>query len=246
MAKGKEDLIDALYKFFISQGFSKYGAAYMVASLIRESRLNPAAVEKLKGGKVGQGRALAQWSFGKNSYKAMVAYAKKYGRNPNDLVAQAHFIVQQRPKITNMFKNATDDKSAQAAVKAFENFGVQGADRYTTAATILNNVNANQSAGTGLAGKIDPQLPDIGAVITSLQSKFTTGGPDASGASCQAKGGQPQSPSPPADSPAADDPAADLPDDPGKNLYGKVIDGGSLGPGQPTSIGEPDPNFNPQ
>jgi hypothetical protein len=184
-----EDLIQAAYQFFRSQGFTKWGAAYMTGSLMWESQgLNP-DVRQLDG---GPGYGLAQWTDDKDhrSYTALLAYAEKHNRPKSDFTTQMHFVVQQRTKITQEFKDAKTEAQAKAAVMHFENYKVEGTGRYRYAETICQNVVCSQeppsrsyddpkigvSAGKGLGYVISPKLgcgTDLGKLIQDLRSPWT-------------------------------------------------------------------------
>lgn len=177
MAKTGEDLINQLYAFFRSQGFSEIGAAYMVGSLIQESRLDPAARQH-----PGVGFGLSQVSTDKDSYQALLDYAKAANRLPDDFVVQAHFIVQQRIEVTKLFKNAKTVEQAEAAVAKFETFGDPGS-RFDYGHTIYTNVTSKKPkpAGQGLGNQVSPKsVKDAAFIIWDLQQKFSdTGAADA-------------------------------------------------------------------
>jgi hypothetical protein len=185
----KEDLIQAVYQFFRSQGFSKWGAAYMTGNLMWESQgLNP-GVREIGG---GAGYGLAQWSDaeGRTSYTELLAYAKKHNRPQSDFTMQMHFVVQWRIKVTQEFKDAKTEAQAKAAVVDYENYDKEGAGRYTYAADICKNVVCSKdppsrfyddpkvgvSAGTGLGYAISPKLgcgTDLYKIIQDLRAPWT-------------------------------------------------------------------------
>jgi hypothetical protein len=182
VAKTGEDLINQLYAFFRSQGFSEIGAAYMVGSLIQESRLDPAARQK-----PGVGFGLSQVSTDKESYKALVDFAKKANRLPDDFVVQAHFIVQQRVEVTKLFKNAKNEDQAKAAVKEFENFGEPG-NRFDYGKQIYTNVTSKKPAGKGLGNQVSPRsVKNASFIIRDLQRKFSATGADDAVTHCKAQ-----------------------------------------------------------
>ena len=161
--KAGEDVIVAVYRFFRSQGYPPLGAAYMVGSLLQESKLNPTILQP-----DGAGYGIAQWNDpahakevlakltkeGKatpdkikeleaamqaTSKRELIKFSKKNGRQFDTLVAQLHFAVQQNPTVTTLFKNAKTAAEAEAAVKAFEHFGTAGA-RFGYAQMVYRNV----------------------------------------------------------------------------------------------------------
>jgi hypothetical protein len=83
-----EELITAVYEFYRAQGFSKWGAAYMLGSLMWESNgLDPTARQP-----GGPGYGLAQWTDDSehNSYPALICYAGIHGLCKDNFVVQAH------------------------------------------------------------------------------------------------------------------------------------------------------------
>jgi hypothetical protein len=181
-----DDLVTALYKFYRSQQFTKWGAAYMVGSLLRESGLDPAVNES--GG--GHGYGLGQWTnvapF--TSYTALQCYAQAHGTPVSDFVTQAHFSVQQRPDITGLFKTAQNAQQAQDAVTKFENYEILG-DRFVWGDAICKNVVCTQEppskfsddpkvgvpAGKGLGVNVSKALgsgANFSNLIQSLQCSW--------------------------------------------------------------------------
>jgi hypothetical protein len=182
-------LVTALYKFYRSQQFTKWGAAYMVGSLMWESQgLNP-DINEIGG---GPGYGLGQWTNkgGFKSYTALQCYAQAHGKPISDFSLQAHFTVQQRTNITDLFKNAQNAQQAQDDVTQFENYGEVGASRWQYGAAICKNVVCSKAppnrfsddpkvgvpAGTGLGGNVSKALgsgADLSNLIQDLQCTWT-------------------------------------------------------------------------
>jgi hypothetical protein len=178
-----DGFITALYKFYRSQQFTKWGAAYMVGSLMWESQgLNP-NINEIGG---GPGYGLGQWT-NKAPFTSMTAlqcYAAAHGRPVSDFVLQARFTVQQRPNITALFKTAQNAQQAQNAVTQFENFGVEGTNRFKWGAAICQNVVCSQAppspfyddpkvgvpAGKGLGVNLSPALGSGAALFNLIQN----------------------------------------------------------------------------
>lgn len=183
--KTADDLVTAVYDFYISQGYTPLGAAYMVGSLLQESNLNP---EKVQPG--GPGKGVGQWTDDPDhaSYKEMVKYNAAYGRGPNDLTGQLHFSVQWRTDVTKKFKLADTEEKAQAAATDFERFdATKAGDRWKFAQDIIKNVEAKRLPGTGMGKNVETQpghTPDD--LITDLKGKFTKKETGAAGSQCAA------------------------------------------------------------
>jgi hypothetical protein len=212
MAKSAEDLIQALYEFFISQGYSPIGASYVIGNLIQESRLDPNALQKdgagygveqlndpehakevlaeLKKQKHPDPKKIKELEDAEKatSKAALQTFADKYGRPVNDFVLQIRFVVNQNTAVTNEFKKAKTEAEAKQAVKDLEHYGIEGDDRYSVAAKIYANVTAKpkaRPAGEGLGDKVNPGL-NFDTIIKDLKSKFVPKEPGGPVSACPA------------------------------------------------------------
>ncbi len=220
-AADKEALINAAYKFFTDKGLSPIGASYLIGSILQESNFDPSAVEKLKGGKIGKGRGLVEWSEGAGSMAALRKWASDHGLPWNDFTTQMYFAINQNTDVTEELKNAAPDPppkgggvsttsaSAKTAIKHLENYGTEG-NRFQYAPQIYSNVLNKRPPGAGLGGLVSDQLDDIPGMIEDLQGKFMEQPPNTYCAACNPpKGVQmnvsasiiPKNPAPPSGTP---------------------------------------------
>jgi hypothetical protein len=154
-------------------------------------------VEKLKGGKIGKGRGLVQWSEGAGSLDAEKKWAADHGLPWDDFQAQLEFARNQNVDTWDEFKKAAPNSakdpynstSGEKAVKDLEHFGTKGA-RFDTAGTILKNVANGKDPGDGLGGLVSDALKDIPGIIEDINGKFPDQPPGTYAAACPPKGVQ--------------------------------------------------------
>ncbi len=189
----KEKFINYLYSYFISKGASPTGAQYLLGSILRESHLDPGALEILNDGSIGKGRGIVQLSDTPTakSFAAEKKWAKDHNRPWDDFQAQAEFIRNQNTDVWNEFKNAQPDpgkgpfrsESGEHAVKDLEHFGVEG-ERFKTAVQIHNNIEKGLPAGHGLGAEVSDKLTDLEGIMTDLHGKFLEQPPDTYSCEC--------------------------------------------------------------
>jgi hypothetical protein len=181
-----DDLVTAVYKFFIGQGFPPVSAAYMTGSLLTESWLDPDAVQP-----DGPGVGLGQWTD-LPKFKSLVAekaFAADHNLPWDDFQTQLRFTVQQNTDVTNMFKTAKSEDDAIAAVKAYEHQGVDGR-RDKLGEKIYANVTAKPArpAGQGLGGEVHGTAADVAARLLSLKNKFPPSNAKTTAMTCDNSG----------------------------------------------------------
>ncbi|MDX1373081.1 MAG: phage tail tip lysozyme, partial [Nitrososphaeraceae archaeon] len=118
----------SMFRTLRSMGFSKYGAAALVGSMMQESGINPNAVEGN-----GQGHGLLQWSFDRRD-----KLKRQFGADWNKASNQLQFMMGETSERGNLKRlmNAQSREEAFAAEKAYIRYGIAG-NRHTYADQIM-------------------------------------------------------------------------------------------------------------
>lgn len=118
----------SMFQTLRSMGFSKYGAAALVGSMMQESGINPSAIEGN-----GQGHGLLQWSYGRRD-----ALKQRYGNEWNKTSNQLEFMMSEAGSESALRRlmNAQSREEAFAAEKAYIRYKIAG-KRYSYADRIM-------------------------------------------------------------------------------------------------------------
>lgn len=137
---------EAMYKLLRSKGFSRYGAAALVGSMMQESGLNPGAVEPN-----GQGHGLLQWSFDRRDN-----LKRLYGNSWNTLANQLDYMFNHDTSRHQLgaLRTASSRESAMAAEKAYIRYGIAG-NRHAYMDQVLSQPWAKYK------GHVQPKLNNI-------------------------------------------------------------------------------------
>ncbi len=180
--KTKADRANYIYKKLSDAGASPSTASAILGNFTRESpNLDPATMQDIGGGKVGEGRGIAQHGVGGRFDKDplnLVGYAKKRGKEWDDFPTQVGFILEELHPKNKRFGGIIQQMNAMPLEDASEYFRTKyeissddpkksgAAERQAYANSYLNQYAPEYAAQQQGAqqSQDDPyaDLPDIG------------------------------------------------------------------------------------
>lgn len=152
---GREQRIEEALNFYLSQGLSQQGAAYLVGALLQESGLDPNAV-----GDQGTARGLAQWR------------GERQRGMPADFHGQLAFVLTEmnrdpqsrQARVLETLRNPNASvEEVRRALKIYERYGVAGR-RYEYGEELLQRL---RSSGAGTA--VGAAGPSAAAELEALR-----------------------------------------------------------------------------
>lgn len=122
--------------YYLQQGLTRQGAAYLVGNLIQESNLDPSAV-----GDGGQAMGLAQW------------HPDRRYDMPSDFAGQLAFVLKEMERdspdsLDTLRRNNASISELTQALKNWERYGVEGS-RYEYGAQLLQQLQGGGGGGGG-------------------------------------------------------------------------------------------------